>query len=305
MDNGKSISLVLGSGGARGLAHIGVINWLEKNNYTIKSISGSSIGALVGGIYAAGKLDEFEKWARAIQRLDIVSLLDISWQKSGLIKGEKLMENLVDLVGEQKIEDLPISFTAVAVDIKKEKELWIQSGSLFDAIRSSISIPLFFTPFHHSGMDLIDGGVLNPVPIAPTFSDNTDMTIAVNLEGEVTDEEALAKQQSILPSNMKPLKEKISNLFRKLHDGSAKDQGAEWGVVDVAHRAFEAMQSTIARQKLAAYPPDHTIEIPRNVCTFLEFDRAAELIELGYKKADEYLGNKGENDQESEVKNTR
>ena len=106
MDNGKSISLVLGSGGARGLAHIGVINWLEKNNYTIKSISGSSIGALVGGIYAAGKLDEFEKWARAIQRLDIVSLLDISWQKSGLIKGEKLMENLVDLVGEQKIEDL-------------------------------------------------------------------------------------------------------------------------------------------------------------------------------------------------------
>src|SRR5210317_530629 len=146
MGDGKSISLVLGSGGARGLAHIGIIRWLEENDYQINSVSGSSIGALVGGIYAAGKLDEFEKWAKAIRRLDIVSLLDISWQKSGLIKGEKLIENLVDLVGDQKIEDLSIPYTAVAVDIKKEKELWIRSGSLFDAIRSSISIPLFFTP---------------------------------------------------------------------------------------------------------------------------------------------------------------
>jgi len=291
MDKGKSISLVLGSGGARGLAHIGVIHWLEENNYTIKSISGSSIGALVGGIYAAGKLDDFEKWAREIRRLDIISLLDISWKKSGLIKGEKLIENLVELVGDQKIEDLSISFTAVAVDIKKQKELWIRSGSLFDAIRSSISIPLFFTPFQHNGMVLIDGGVLNPVPIAPTFSDDTDMTIAVNLEGPVKDEETLSEQKPILFSNLEPFKEKISNFFNKFRDDSYKDQEDEWGVVDVAHRAFEAMQGTIARHKLSAYPPDHTIEIPSNVCTFLEFDRAAELIELGYKKAGEHLGN--------------
>ena len=296
MGDGKSISLVLGSGGARGLAHIGIIRWLEENDYQIKSVSGSSIGALVGGIYAAGKLDEFEKWAKTIRRLDIVSLLDISWKKSGLIKGEKLIESLVDLVGDQKIEDLSISYTAVAVDIKKEKELWIRSGSLFDAIRSSISIPLFFTPFHHNGMDLIDGGVLNPVPIAPTFSDDTDMTIAVNLEGPVTDKEALTERRPIFPSSMNSFKERISTLFRKFLDSSDDEQKDEWGVVDVAHRAFEAMQSTIARQKLAAYPPDHTIEIPRNVCTFLEFDRAAELIELGYKKAEEHLKNDDEND---------
>lgn len=299
MDNEKTISLVLGSGGARGLAHIGVIQWLEENGYTIRSISGSSIGALVGGIYAAGKLDDFEKWARAIQRLDIVSLLDISWKKSGLIKGDKLIENLVDLVGDKKIEDLSISFTAVAVDIKKEKELWIRSGSLFDAIRSSISIPLFFTPFHHNGMILIDGGVLNPVPIAPTFSDDTDMTIAVNLEGPVKDEETLSEQKPILFSKLEPFKEKISNFFKKLQDSSDDDQNAEWGVVDVAHRAFEAMQGTIARQKLAAYPPDHTIEIPSNICTFLEFDRAAELIELGYKKAEEHLGSNPNRDDET------
>lgn len=299
MGDGKSISLVLGSGGARGLAHIGVIRWLEENDYQIKSVSGSSIGALVGGIYAADKLDEFEKWARAIRRLDIVSLLDISWKKSGLIKGEKLIESLVDLVGDQKIEDLSISYTAVAVDIKKEKELWIRSGNLFDAIRSSISIPLFFTPFHHNGMDLIDGGVLNPVPIAPTFSDDTDMTIAVNLEGPVADKKALTERRPIFPSSMNSFKERISTLFRKFLDSSEAEQKDEWGVVDVAHRAFEAMQSTIARQKLAAYPPDHTIEIPRNVCTFMEFDRAAELIELGYKKAEEHFKNDDENDGEA------
>ena len=296
MGDGKSISLVLGSGGARGLAHIGIIRWLEENDYQIKSVSGSSIGALVGGIFAADKLDEFEKWTREIRRLDIVSLLDISWKKSGLIKGEKLIESLVDLVGDQKIEDLSISYTAVAVDIKKEKELWIRSGSLFDAIRSSISIPLFFTPFHHNGMDLIDGGVLNPVPIAPTFSDDTDMTIAVNLEGPVTNKEALTERRPILPSSMNSFKERISTLFRKFLYSSDDEQKDEWGVVDVAHRAFEAMQSTIARQKLAAYPPDHTIEIPRNVCTFLEFDRAAELIELGYLKAEEHFKNDDEND---------
>ena len=296
MDKGKSISLVLGSGGARGLAHIGVIRWLEENDYQINSVSGSSIGALVGGIYAAGKLDEFEKWAKGIRRLDIVSLLDISWKKSGLIKGEKLIENLVDLVGDQKIEDLSIPYTAVAVDIKKEKELWIRSGSLFDAIRSSISIPLFFTPFHNNGMDLIDGGVLNPVPIAPTFSDDTDMTIAVNLEGPVTKKKVQIEQHPIFPSSMNSFKERISTLFRKFLGGSEDEQDDEWGVVDVAHRAFEAMQSTIARQKLAAYPPDHIIEIPRNVCTFLEFDRAAELIELGYKKAEEHFKIDDEND---------
>lgn len=290
MKQGKEISLVLGSGGARGLAHIGVIRWLEENNYIIKSISGSSVGALVGGIYATGKLKDFETWTRAIRRFDIVSLLDISWQKSGLIKGEKLIESLVDLVGDQKIEDLPISFTAVAVDINKEKELWIRSGSLFDAIRSSISIPLFFTPFHYNGIDLIDGGVLNPVPIAPTFSDNTDMTIAINLEGPVTDEEVVSDQRLISSFDMNPIREKISSFIKKFQEDPDKDQDAEWGVFDVAHRAFEAMQSTIARQKLAAYPPDHTIEIPRNACTFLEFDRAEELIELGYNKAQEYLG---------------
>src|SRR5512144_607162 len=181
--NMKTVSLVLGSGGARGLAHIGVIHWLEKHDYNIRSIAGTSIGALIGGIYAAGKLDEYEQWVRAVKKIDIVTLLDLSWGKSGLVKGDKIINTLVGLVGEQLIEDLPIHYTAVATDLRNQKEIWMKSGKLFDAIRASMSIPLFFTPFKDRGVVLVDGGILNPVPVAPTIGDGTDMTIAVNLGG--------------------------------------------------------------------------------------------------------------------------
>jgi NTE family protein len=177
----KTVSLVLGSGGARGLAHIGVIHWLEENGYQVRSISGCSMGALIGGMYACGKLDVFEGWVRAISKLDIVKLLDISWGKQGLVEGERIMAALKGLVGDRLIEDLPIEYTAVASDIQREKEVWLKRGSLFDAIRASISLPLFFTPFEIDGVKLLDGGILNPVPIAPTFEDGTDITIAVNL----------------------------------------------------------------------------------------------------------------------------
>jgi predicted acylesterase/phospholipase RssA len=116
----KTVSLVLGSGGARGLAHIGVIHWLEENGYTIASISWCSMGALIGGMYAAGELDKFEHWVRAVTKIDIVTLLDVSWNKSGLVKGDKIINTLVELVGNQRIKDLPISYTAVAADIKVE-----------------------------------------------------------------------------------------------------------------------------------------------------------------------------------------
>ncbi len=169
----KTVSLVLGSGGARGLAHIGIIHWLEENDYKIQSIAGSSIGALIGGIYAAGKLDEYEQWVRSITKVDIVTLLDLSWEKSGLVRGDKVINTLINLVGDRLIENLPISYTAIATDIKGQKEIWIKSGRLFDAIRASISIPLLFTPFKYKGVVLVDGGVLNPVPIAPTCGDET------------------------------------------------------------------------------------------------------------------------------------
>ena len=285
----KNISLVLGSGGARGLAHIGIIHWLEENGFKIDSISGCSMGALIGGIYAAGKLDDFEQWVRAINKVDILTLLDISWTRTGLVKGDKIIDTLTDLVGDQLIDDLPISFTAVAADIKNEKEVWIQSGKLFDAIRASISLPLFFTPFNRNGEDLIDGGVLNPVPIAPTFGDETELTIAVNLGGEVEPHAAIADDRVEAEDDTSALHMMVSNFIERFQDSVTDTGGQDWGAYDIANQAFDAMQSTIARQKLAAYPPDHTISIARDACGTLEFDRSAEMIALGYRKAQESL----------------
>ena len=279
----KTISLVLGSGGARGLAHIGVIHWLEEHDFRIKSISGCSMGALIGGVYAVGKLDDFENWIRAVTKADIVTLLDFSWRKNGLIKGDKIIDTLVELVGDQLIETLPVSFTAIAADIKNEKEVWIQSGQLFDAIRASISLPLFFTPCHRNGVDLIDGGVLNPVPIAPTFGDDTELTIAVNLGGAHLVEKQVVNQ----PADINPAapRDKIKRYIGNFQQNLKKSSGMDWSLYDIANQAFDAMQSTIARQKLAAYPPDHTLDIARNACGTLEFDRANEMIALGYEKA--------------------
>ncbi len=298
-----TVSLVLGSGGARGLAHIGVIKWLVENDYQIKSISGSSIGALIGGIYASGHLDKYEKWVRGINKMDIISLLDIAWRSDGLVRGDKIINTLVELLGDQLIEDLPLSFTAVASDIKNEKEVWINSGSLFEAIRASISMPLFFTPVKRNGGVLIDGGVLNPMPIAPTFGDQTDLIIAVGLGG--CKEKRVVKTASKQPEKPSALQQdhihkKIMGFINRFRNGQkikevkTPEKALDWGALDIVNQALDAMQSTITRQKLAAYPADYIIEIARNSCTILEFDRAQEMIALGYQKAQLALPTKAE-----------
>ncbi|MEZ9267015.1 patatin-like phospholipase family protein [Vibrio splendidus] len=287
----KTISLVLGSGGARGLVHVGIIRWLIEHGYQIKSISGCSIGALIGGVYAAGKLDEFEEWVTSIDQSDMAMMLDFSWQSSGIFKGDKIIDTLRGLIGEISIEDLPIPYTAVAANVADEKEVWLQSGSLFDAIRASISLPLFFTPHVINGEVLIDGGVLNPVPIAPTFSDKTDFTLAVNLGGEPE----ILQQEVIpvsLPTKESNLHEKVVHFIDNLGSSVKSKMSFNFAAYDIANQAFDAMQSTIARQKLAAYPADITLEIPRNACGTLEFDRSQEMIDRGYHLAQAKLGNR-------------
>jgi NTE family protein len=281
----KTVSLVLGSGGARGLAHIGVIKWLEENNFEIKSITGCSIGSLIGGVYAAGKLDKLETWMLSINKLDIASLLDLSWGSGGIFKGDKIINTLIGFLEDIQIENLSIPFTAVAADIVTEKEVWINTGSLFDAIRASISLPLFFTPVKYKGNILIDGGVLNPVPIAPTFNNDTDLTISVNLGGALLKDNNEAKNE--VDKNKGGIKfQQGIKKFIQSFDKKDKEPGIKnWGMYDVADKAFDTMQSTIARLKIASYPPDVNIEIARNACGTLEFDRAAEIIKLGYKKA--------------------
>ncbi|MCK9491527.1 MAG: patatin-like phospholipase family protein [Sulfurimonas sp.] len=277
----KSISLVLGSGGARGLAHIGVIRWLEENDFEIKSISGCSMGALIGGFYAAGKLDNYVEWIKNIDILDMLKLLDFKGS-GGFVSGEALMKKMEELAGNPLIEDLDIKFTAVATNIDEEKEVWINEGRLLEAIRASISLPLFFTPYSRNGSLLVDGAVLNPVPIAPSFNDSTDLTIAVNLSGEALAESPIKKEKedSYFSKKIKKYMSKIS-----IPDSIAKEDG----MYVVANKSFETMQGSIARMKLAAYPPDIEIKIPRNLCSMFEFTRSKEIIEYGYKVTKETL----------------
>jgi NTE family protein len=178
-----TISLALGSGGARGYAHIGAIEELCSQGFDIRSVSGCSMGALIGGIYAAGKLDVYRDWVKALQRFDVLRLLDWTF-RGGLIKGDRIISKLRDLIGDVNIEDLPISYTAVAVDLMAQREVWFSRGSLFDAIRASIAIPAVLRPHHYQGRTLVDGGLLNPVPITPTLRDLTDCTIAIDVNAQ-------------------------------------------------------------------------------------------------------------------------
>ncbi|MEM1114008.1 MAG: patatin-like phospholipase family protein [Pseudomonadota bacterium] len=282
-----SISLVLGSGGARGLTHIGIIRWLEDNGYRIDSISGSSIGALVGGIHAMGKLEEFVSWATAINHAEMFRLLDFTLGSAGLVKGEKIIASLRELTGEALIEELPIPFTAVASDVVQEREVWISRGPLFDAIRASIAIPLFFAPVRYRGRDLLDGGVLNPVPIAPTFRDHTDQTIAVNLSGPVDVSVKLPSASPADESEDSFFSRKVSQFVESLRKDGSPD--GLTGMYDVALQAIDAMEGAIGRQKLAAYPPDHVVTVPRSLCGIMEFDQAQALIEKGYELAGQQL----------------
>jgi NTE family protein len=284
------VSLVLGSGGARGMAHIGVIEWLEKNDYEIASIAGCSIGALVGGIYAAGKLDQYRDWVCDLDRVDVVRLLDLSFGASGFFKAEKIINKLKAMVGEFRIEDLPISFTAVATDIEQQKEVWISKGPLFNAIRASIAVPILLTPYEIDGRQLLDGGLLNPVPIAPTLRDRTDLIVAVDLgappDPKLERKVKRATRASAERSNKK-YRQQLLDFLEDIQQSFSTREKDELSMFDIVFRSLDTMQNAVARLKLAAYNPDVIITIPRNLAETHEYWRARELIEAGRQRAEE------------------
>jgi NTE family protein len=291
MSNKKTISLVLGSGGARGYAHIGVIEELLKHGYEIKSISGSSMGALIGALYACGKLDMFKEWVLALDLIEVAKLIDFSFTRTGVIQGDKVFHVIEDMIGDIMIEDLPIPYTAVATDLIKQKEVWIQKGKLIDAIRASIAIPTVFTPKKIIDRYLIDGGVLNPLPIAPTVADNTDSTIAVNLCANVSKDYKLH-----IPKKEREKESKIQEIFlemaqkaEKLLEREKKSNFDEMGMFDIMGRTIDIMQNAVRECKMAGYSPDMIIGIPNNACGFYEFNRAYEMIELGRVIAQEHF----------------
>lgn len=283
----KTVSLILGSGGARGLAHIGVIRCLEEYGYQIHSIAGASMGALVGGIYAAGKLQIYEEWVSALRKRDVMQLLDFAYSRAGLFSGDRIITKLRNMLGDVAIEELAISFTAVATDLNAGRETWLTHGSLFDAIRASIAIPTIFTPVSRDGHILVDGGLLNPVPIAPTLRDVTDLTIAVSLSGKP---ELMVEPEEVETDNgrtgnryRRAIAEFIEGLQARLvHDEKQKESTS---MIELTSHSLEAMQNMITRFKLAAYNTDYLVEVPIDACGVFEFYRAREMIELGYERA--------------------
>lgn len=299
------ISLVLGSGGARGYAHIGVVEELIAQGFEIRSIAGSSMGALVGGIYAAGKLDAFRDWVLPMARYDVFKLLDITITGGGFIKGNRIINVMREQVGDVNIEDLPISYTAVAVDLDAHREVWFSRGSLFDAIRASIAIPTIFRPHRYQGRLLVDGGLLNPLPVSPTLRDLTAATIAVDVNAapEPLDGSPawpLRSSAEDMPGEV-PEADPGSDAESRSGNPFARAMAALWrsekpiaqmrepNVLELLSRSLDTVQETITRLKLAAQPPDLLVTIPRNVCTFYDFHRAQSVIELGRTRTREAL----------------
>ena len=190
----RDVALALSSGGARGLAHIGAIEELEQQGYRIRSVAGCSMGALVGGMYAAGRLAEFKEWMQTVDRRKMLSLLDLSRSINHLVKGEKVIDALKEIVPDVAIEDLPVEYQAIATDWKNGREVVFSKGSLYDAIRASISLPLFFNPVRRGDMILVDGGVVNPLPLKQASSMAGDMLVAVNVSGSYWGGETKARQ---------------------------------------------------------------------------------------------------------------
>lgn len=260
------------------MAHIGVIHWLLENGYEIASISGTSISALVGGIDAGHQLDVYAQWVLALERKHVLRLLDPTIGKPGLFKGERIIGVLRELIGDYAIEDLPMAFTAVATDMASREEVWLREGKLFDAIRASIATPLVFTPFKHGGRALLDGALVNPVPIGPALQDATDLTVVVDLNGPA---QALAVPH--VSTTTAPDKSYRKRIGKFINDRQPARMAAEprHGMLDVALAAMQVMQDTISQLRLATYSPDLTIGIPRNACSFFEFWRVDELIAMG------------------------
>lgn len=281
---------MLGSGGARGHAHIGVIRAIEERGARIHNIAGTSMGSVVGGIYAAGELDTYAEWAGALTRNDVFKLLDLSFSRKALFKGERIFEVLKDLVGDCKIEELERGFTAVATDIEAQNEVWLNRGSLFTAMKASTAVPGVFDPVEINGRILVDGGLVNPIPIAPTLNDSTDLTIAVNLNS-LSDESKSSREadsERADDGNEDGYRQRITDFVAGLIGDDDSDQMS----VDAAElltRSIDVMQGGIARLKLAAYAPDKVVEISRNACSFFEFHRADEMADLGYSKTVEAL----------------
>ncbi|MGH8081065.1 MAG: patatin-like phospholipase family protein [Lysobacter sp.] len=303
IEQGEPVALVLGAGGARGLAQIGVIEALQARGLRIVAVAGSSSGALVGGLFAAGKMDVYRDWLYGMSRTGMLRLLDPVFGQPALFRGDRLMHALRELIGEPRIEDLAVDFTAVAVDLVRQREVWFREGDLWDAIRASIAIPGVFTPYELHGRELVDGGLLAPLPITATRLSDAHRLIAVDMHGwpdqppgGLAHHNNTVDKQALQVASIKP-PPLFSRWFRRSYtaqvDAPGEDAPHDLSFSELMARSLDIMQAQIARVQLALDPPELVIRIPRDACQFYEFWRAKELIELGRVEAEKALDKAG------------
>lgn len=287
----SGISLALGGGAARGWAHIGVLRAIDEANIPVSMIAGTSIGALVGGCYLAGKLDELEEFARSITKRNILRYMDFAFRASGLISGKRLADRMDTEIGHLNIEDLDRRFIAIASDIRSGSEIWLEHGSLTQAIRASYALPGVFEPVHHLNKLMVDGALVNPVPVSACRAYEQKIVLAVNLNTEVFGRSAIVRSTSMDSgiADQEPLDE-IKNgagWLSKAWPGGEKQKQNEsrLGVTGVMIEAFNIIQDKIARSRLAGDPPDFSIRPKLSGIGLSDFHKADEAITLGYEVA--------------------
>jgi NTE family protein len=291
---GEKVALVLGAGGARGFAQIGVIEALEARGMNIVAVSGSSSGALVGGIYAAGKLAEFREHLMRMDRRGFLRLLDPGMPHVGLLRGGRLVDAMREVVGDPPIESLPLMFTAVAVDLQRQRVVWLRSGPLWDALRASFAIPGLFTPHEIDGRLLVDGGLLAPLPITATRLSGAHRLIAVDMHSwpERPPGEPAQPAPPVDAGAHEGWVERVGDWIGGRLGGDHGDHvggPGGMGLIELMSRSLDTMQAQIARVELALDPPELVIRIPRDACQFYEFWRARELVDIGRAEAEKAL----------------
>ncbi|MBP1593172.1 MAG: patatin-like phospholipase family protein [Dysgonamonadaceae bacterium] len=274
----KTVSLVLSSGGARGVAHIGVIEELERQGFKITSIAGSSMGALVGGVYASGNLPVFRDWMCNIDKIAVFNLIDFALSTNGLVKGNKIIKELKKIIPDLNIESLPINLTAVATDIKNKKEVLFETGSLYEAIRASISIPTVFKPCMVEGKILIDGGVLNPIPINRIKRSNNDLLIAVDVNSPIIFDNNI----SVNKLSKKELElNYFTFLMNKGFQFLPKITGTQLNYYTLLSQTASLMIQQISALTIEMHKPDILIKIPMNSYGPFHFYKSEEIIKTG------------------------
>lgn len=281
--NKKSVALVLSSGGARGVAHIGVIEGLLENGFEISSISGSSMGAVVGGVYAAGKLTEYKEWVCNLDKLDVFKLLDFTLSTQGFVRGERVFNEMKTFISDQDIEDLKIPFAAIATDIVNKKEVVFNSGSLFKAIRASAAIPSVLTPSIVDNLELVDGGVCNPLPVNHVSRKPADILVVCDVNADVPNLLKEKKMEEV--SRFKPFFEKWNNLFPKGEVTKPK----RLSMFDLFTRSVDMMQDMMTEYIIEQTKPEIVVRVSRDTCGTFEFHRSAELIEYGKNEFEKSL----------------